>query len=79
MFSWEILTDNEHITDQNNHFRQYWTFSKIRRSGLGKSQNANFCIKIFLDMFSWEILTDYEHITDQKIHFHQYCTYLPPY
>ena len=43
MFSRYILRDYEHISDQNNHFHRYWTFLKIRLSGLGKSPNANIC------------------------------------
>ena len=41
MFSWEILTDYEHISDQNNHFCSYWTFSKIKQWGLGRSHEIS--------------------------------------
>ena len=36
----EILTDSEHVSDQNNHFHRYWTFLKIRRLGFGNSHET---------------------------------------
>ena len=44
MFSWEILIDYEHITDQNNHFRRYWILQKIDDRGSVKAQKFNICI-----------------------------------